>query len=81
MRFLKKEYITRGMGPFTYEMKGRVMTMSYYEVPPEILEQPLELVLWARRALILAAQKKGRPETALKQRCVFRLFSWRRVLP
>ncbi len=54
----EKEYITRGMGPFTYEMKGRVMTMSYYEVPPEILEQPLELVLWARRALILAAQKK-----------------------
>ena len=31
-------YESRGMSAFTYEMKGRVMTMSYYEVPLDVLE-------------------------------------------
>jgi DNA transformation protein and related proteins len=52
------DYTSRGMGPFTYKMKGKTMTMAYHEVPPEILEQPHELVLWARRAIQLAADKK-----------------------
>ncbi len=56
------EYVARGMGPFTYEMKGKVMTMAYHEVPPEILEQPLELVEWARCAIQLAAAKSKRPK-------------------
>jgi DNA transformation protein len=51
------DYTERGMGPFTYEMKGKVMAMAYHEVPPEILEQPHELVLWARQALALAGIK------------------------
>ena len=38
------EYLRRGMEPFTYESKGRTLTMSYHEVPPEVLENPLELV-------------------------------------
>jgi DNA transformation protein and related proteins len=37
------DYTARGMGPFTYESKGKVMTMSYHEVPPDVLEQPQEL--------------------------------------
>jgi TfoX/Sxy family transcriptional regulator of competence genes len=41
------DYEARGMGPFTYEMKGKVMTMAYPEVPADILEQPPELVDWA----------------------------------
>jgi TfoX/Sxy family transcriptional regulator of competence genes len=45
------------MGPFTYESRGKVMTMSYHEVPPEVLEQPLELAIWARRAIQVAAAK------------------------
>lgn len=52
------DYTSRGMGPFTYEMKGKVMTMSYHEVPPDVLEQPQELTLWARRAIKIAAAKK-----------------------
>ena len=54
----EKDFTARGMGPFTYESKGKKLTMGYHEVPPEILEQPPELVLWARRAIALAAQKK-----------------------
>jgi DNA transformation protein len=58
------DYTSRGMGPFTYEMKGKVMSMAYHEVPPEVLEQPQELVVWARRAIALAAAKP-KPKTKI----------------
>jgi DNA transformation protein len=51
------DYTARGMEPFTYESRGKVLTMSYHEVPPDILEQPTELVAWARRATRVAAAK------------------------
>src|SRR5277367_4634269 len=60
----QKNYLAHGMGPFTYEMKGKVMTMSYHEVPPEILEQPPELIIWARKAIALATAKKKIPKRA-----------------
>jgi DNA transformation protein len=52
------DYIAHGMEPFTYEMKGRVMTMSYHEVPPDVLENREELVAWAHRAIQIAADSK-----------------------
>jgi DNA transformation protein len=61
----EKEFIARGMEPFTYEMKGKVMTMAYHEVPPDVLEQPHELVLWARKAIAIAATK---PKSRLKRK-------------
>ena len=51
------DYTARGMGAFTYEMKGRVMTMAYHEVPPDVLENPREVIEWAQRAIRLAAAK------------------------
>jgi DNA transformation protein len=51
------DYTARGMEPFTYESRGKVLTMSYHEVPPEVLEQPTELVEWARRAIKIAGIK------------------------
>ena len=50
------EYLARGMEPFTYESKGRTLTMSYHEVPPDVLENAPELVAWARRAIAVAAR-------------------------
>jgi DNA transformation protein len=67
------EYTARGMAPFTYEMKGRTMSMAYHEVPPDVLEQPHELVLWARQAIALAAARskiivpKSKQRTGLKR--------------
>lgn len=52
------DYTARGMGPFTYEMKGKVMAMAYHEVPPDVLENAAELVAWAQRAIQLAANSK-----------------------
>jgi len=58
------DYTARGMAPFTYESKGRVLTMSYHEVPPDVLESAPELVAWAQRAIQVAAKagKAARPE-------------------
>jgi DNA transformation protein and related proteins len=52
------DYMARGMGPFTYESKGKALTIAYHEVPPDVLEQPRELVEWARRAIQVAASSK-----------------------
>ncbi len=51
------DYTARGMGPFTYESDGRVITFHYHEVPPEVLECAPELVTWAQRAIKAAAEK------------------------
>jgi DNA transformation protein len=60
------DYTARGMGPFTYESKGKLLTMSYHEVPPDVLEQPQELADWARRAIQVAASSK-KPVKRTKQ--------------
>jgi DNA transformation protein len=56
----EKDFTARDMGPFTYEMKGQVKSMAYHEVPPDVLEQPHELVFWARKAIRVAAAKPKR---------------------
>ncbi len=61
------DYTTRGMEPFTYEMKGKVMTMAYHEVPPDVLENPYELTAWARKAIAIAAAKPKKPVTQVKR--------------
>ena len=53
----EKEFTARGMPPFTYQSKGKTMTMSYHEVPPDVLENAPELVAWARLAIKVAAEK------------------------
>ncbi len=59
------QYTGRGMPPFTYEMRGRVWTMAYHEVPPEVLEQRQELIIWAGRAVKIGVNK---PEKKSKAR-------------
>jgi DNA transformation protein len=54
----EKDYTARGMGAFTYESRGKVMTMAYHEVPPDVLEMPVELVAWAQRAIQIAAANR-----------------------
>jgi len=56
------DYAARNMGPFTYESRGRVVTMSFHEVPPEVLESSPELVAWAQRAIQAAARAKKSPQ-------------------
>jgi DNA transformation protein and related proteins len=63
------DYLARGMPPFTFDSKGRVITMGYHEVPPEVLESPEDLVAWARRAIQVAARsQKARPAARTQRR-------------
>jgi TfoX/Sxy family transcriptional regulator of competence genes len=52
------DYTSRGMGAFTYESKGKLMTMAYHEVPPDVLENAPELTSWGRRAIQVAASSE-----------------------
>jgi DNA transformation protein len=61
----ENDYTARGMEPFAYEMRGKVMTMAYHEVPPDILEQPHELATWVRKAIALAVAKTKKPRTKI----------------
>ena len=61
------DYVARGMEPFTYESKGRVLRMSYHEVPPDVLENPQRLVDWAERAIQIAAARPGKTAKRTKR--------------
>lgn len=43
-----------GMEPFTYTGKGKPVRMSYYECPPDALEDPEDLRSWAEAAIAAA---------------------------
>lgn len=50
-----------GMGPFIYEAEGRKpIAMSYWELPPRLLEEPEELAEWARQAHGIACANKSK---------------------
>jgi DNA transformation protein len=59
----QEDYTSRGMGPFTYKSKSKTVTMSYHEVPPDVLENRQEMVLWATQAIRSATDKskKAKP--------------------
>jgi DNA transformation protein and related proteins len=53
----QKAYIAQGMGSFTYKAKGKIVSLGFHEVPPDVLESAPELVAWAQRAVKIAAAK------------------------
>jgi DNA transformation protein len=53
-------YVAAGCQPFTYEGRnGKSIALSYYAVPPWLLDEPDEIATWAGRAL--AAAERSRP--------------------
>jgi DNA transformation protein len=51
----RKDYEKEGMSAFK-PFKDRPMTMQYYEVPVEILENKNQLKVWAQQAIEVAAR-------------------------
>jgi DNA transformation protein len=46
-----RAFAAEGMSPFSYRRAGKApVAMSYWEVPPRLLEEPDELAAWARQA-------------------------------
>lgn len=46
----RKEYEEKDRRPFTYVSRGRRVTMSYWEVPAEVLDDREEIERWAQRS-------------------------------
>jgi len=56
-----RAFEAEGMGPFTYQPDGKPpVAMSYWEVPPRLLEEPEELAEWAREAHRIACAGKAK---------------------
>ena len=54
-------YQDLGIRPFAFEMKnGRVATMSYYPVPPDVLDDREELGPWVQKAIEAARRAVAR---------------------
>lgn len=51
----RQDYEKEGMPPFQ-PFAGRPMTMQYYEVPAEVLEDKRRLAVWAQKAIAVAAR-------------------------
>lgn len=50
----KAAFEAEGLGPFVYDGKGKPMTMSYWQAPERLHDDPDEMVAWARAALSVA---------------------------
>ncbi len=58
-----------GMEPFTYTSKGKAMAMSYYQAPPDSLEDAEALLPWAASAIAASrrAKKPKRRKTGIRK--------------
>ncbi len=60
----RTDYETRGMGRFRPFRDRPQISMSYYEVPAEVLEDADECVLWAQRSIaIVRSAPAGHPRS------------------
>lgn len=44
------KFKAKGLEAFTYNKKGKIYSMSYYQAPEETLESPEEMIIWANMA-------------------------------
>lgn len=49
-----------GLSPFVYESNGRTVAMSYWRIPERLLDDPDEMLAWARTALDVARRQAKR---------------------
>lgn len=45
------DFEERQLQPFRYERNGKQLSMSYSEAPGEVLDNPDEMTVWARKAI------------------------------
>lgn len=54
------DFEQRGLQPFKYERNGKALSMSYSEAPGEALDDPDEMVHWARKSIDAAIRSAAR---------------------
>jgi DNA transformation protein len=54
----KADFESEGMKPFTYKGKGKPVSMSYWELPEALYDDPDNFVEWARIAFEVELKAK-----------------------
>jgi DNA transformation protein len=65
----RSEFEGKRLPRFTYERRGKTLSMSYYQAPPEAMDNAETLCGWAQKAYdaaVRAAQKKPKKEHSKK---------------
>lgn len=63
------EFEARGLSAFTYILRGKPVTMSYFEAPPEVFEEPDTMQHWAQMAYATAGRtRKAKPPGKTRRR-------------
>jgi TfoX/Sxy family transcriptional regulator of competence genes len=52
------------MGPFTYESGKKIVSIRYFEVPADVLEERDELFAWSQTAIRISARRDKKPKKA-----------------
>ena len=53
-----KVFETKGLGPFEYDKGDKMVKLSYYLAPDELLDDPQEAAIWAKRSYDVAVRAK-----------------------
>ena len=61
------DFETRGLPPFRYEMKGKRLTMAYFQPPAEAMDDGEMLCAWARKGVAAAARAAEKKKPAKRQ--------------
>lgn len=65
MLYLKADDLCReafeqaGLSQFEYPKNGKLVKMSYYQAPEEIMEDPEQAAIWARRSFEAALRSRA----------------------
>lgn len=60
----RADYEAVGSEPFTYEGKGKTITMSYWKLPEDVLADAPELKRWVERSLAVKPSAKPKKRKA-----------------
>jgi DNA transformation protein len=66
----KSAFEAEGLAPFVYHGSGGTVAMSYWRIPERLLDDPDELVGWARTALDVARRKAAAKQRGVASRKV-----------
>ncbi len=54
----RPQFMVRGLNPFSYTVRGKAMTIQYYEAPPEFFEDEETMLVWAQQAIAVSLRAK-----------------------
>lgn len=61
-------FTAHGLGPFTYEARGKRQSVGYYEAPAEVFDAPAAMLEWARPAFACALRAANKKPSAPAKR-------------